>query len=64
MWKSADVSVVCVEYVCLLCVSGDGCLCVCEDGLMSFCFVSVPIIEAAYEIPKFGRVCVVCDAFE
>ena len=40
----------------------DVCLCLCDDVLMAVKYVSVPIIEASYELPKFGRVCVVCDA--
>ena len=30
-----------------------------EDGPMGVSFVSVPIIEAIYDLPKFGRLCVV-----
>ena len=65
VWYFTNFSVVFVEYICLLCISRNVCLSVCvRNGLMDIRFVSVPIIEATYELSKFGRVCVVCDAFK
>ena len=41
------------------CVSVGMFVCACEDGPMGVRFISVPTIEAVYELPKFGRLCVV-----
>ena len=61
-FQSVDVGLVCFEYVCLLCVSGDVCLCVCEDGFMSVRFVSVSIIKECMSFQSLEEF--VFDAFE
>ena len=48
-----------VENVSLLFVGGNACLVVGEDGFMCLCVVSMSVLKAAYELPKFCWVGVV-----